>query len=68
MAAFLFYLERDYQVELNHYPNSTNLELTVFFSKTQVLEQCPLLDWPFIQCDEHDLCVYDRVCQWTIPF
>ena len=44
LAAFLFYVERDYQVELNHYSTCSNLVLTVFFSKTQVLEQCPLLD------------------------
>lgn len=67
IAAFLFYVEREYQVELNHYENGSYLQLTVFFSKTQELEQCPLLDWPFVSCDEHDLGAYDRVSQWTIP-
>lgn len=67
LAAFLFYVEREYQVELNHYENGSYLQLTVFFSKTQVLEQCPLLDWPFVSCDEHDLGAFDRVSQWTIP-
>ena len=67
LAAFLFYVERDYLVELNHFENGSSLQLTVFFSKTQVLEQCPLLDWPFVSCDERDLDDYDRVSKWTIP-
>lgn len=67
LAAFLFYVEREYQVDLNHYENGSYLLLTVFFSKTQVLEQCPLLDWPFISCDEHDLGAFDRASKWTIP-
>lgn len=67
LAAFLFYVEREYQVELNHYGNASYLQLTVFFSKTQVLEQCPLLDWPFVSCEKHDLGAFDRVSQWTIP-
>ena len=67
LAAFLFYVEREYQVELNHYENSSYFQLTVFFTKTQVLEQCPLLDCPFVSCEEHDLGAFDRVSQWTIP-
>ena len=68
LAAFVFYVERDYLVELNHFENGSSLQLTVFFSKTQVLERCPLLDWPFISCEERDLDEYDRVSKWTIPF
>ena len=67
LAAFLFYVERDYLVELNHFENGSSLQLTVFFSKTQVLEQCPLLDWPFISCNERDLEEIYRVSKWTIP-
>lgn len=67
LAAFLFYIDREYQVDLNYYENCSYLQLTVFFSKTKVLEQCPLLDWPFVSCDEHDLGAFDRVSQWTIP-
>lgn len=66
-AAFLFYLDREYHVELNHYSVGSYLVLTVYFSKAQVLEQCPLLDWPFVSCDEHDLGTFDRTCQWQIP-
>lgn len=67
LAAFLFYVERDYLVELNHFENGSSLQLTVLFSKTQVLERCPLLDWPFISCEERDLDEYDRVSKWNIP-
>lgn len=67
LAAFLFYVERNYLVELNHYENGSTLQLTVILSKRQVLEQCPLLDWPFISCDECDLDEIDRVSRWTIP-
>ena len=67
LAAFLFYVERDYLVELNHFENGSSLQLTVFFSRKKVLEQCPLLDWPFISCDDRDLDEFDRVSKWTIP-
>lgn len=67
LAAFLFYVEREYQVELEHYSTCEFLRLTVYYHKTQVFEQCPLLDWPFVSCDEHDLGAFDRVSQWTIP-
>ena len=67
LAAFLFYVEREYQVELNHYSTCDFLRLTVYYHKTQVFEQCPLLDWPFVSCEEHDLCEFDRVSTWTIP-
>ena len=67
LAAFLFYVEREYQVELNHYSTCDFLRLTVYYHKTQVLEHCPLLDWPFVSCEEHDLGAFDRVSTWTIP-
>lgn len=67
LSAFLFYLDRDYQVELNHYAHCSYVQLTVYFSKRQVLELCPLLHWPFISCDEHELGEFDQVCTWQIP-
>lgn len=67
LAAFLFYVEREYQVVLDHFENGSSLQLTVFCSKKKVLEQCPLLDWPFISCEERDLNEYDRVSKCTIP-
>ena len=67
LAAFLFYVERDYLVELNHFENGSSLQLTVFCSKKKVLEQCPLLDWPFVSCEEHDLGAFDSECTWQIP-
>ena len=67
LAAFLFYVERDYLVVLNHFETVSSLQLTVFCSKKKVLEQCPLLDWPFVSCDERDLDEFDRVSKWTIP-
>ena len=67
LAAFLFYVERNYQEELNHYSTCEFLRLTVYYHKTQVLEQCPLLDWPFVSCEEQDLSAFDRVCNWQIP-
>ena len=67
LAAFLFYLDREYHVELNHYTPCSYIRLTVYFSKTQELEQCPLLDWPFVSCEEHDLGASDRECTWQIP-
>ena len=67
LAAFLYYIDREYHVELNHYTPCSYIRLTVYFSKTQELEQCPLLDWPFVSCEEQDLGAYDRECTWHIP-
>lgn len=68
LAAFLFFGDREYQVELDCSPSYSCLVLTVFFSKTHILEKCPLLNWPFIQCNEHDISEDTRICQWKIPF
>lgn len=67
MAAFLFYLDREYQVELNHYSSCQSVQLTVFYENTRTLEKCPLLDWPFIVCMIEPLGVSDSYAKWTIP-
>lgn len=66
LAAFLFYVEREYQVELTHYSTCDFISLIVYNNKTQVLEQCPLLDWPFISREDHYLGTFEWVCIWQI--
>lgn len=68
LAAFLFYGDREYQVELDYSSSCSRLVLTVFFSKTQIFEKCPLLNWPFIECDEYDISEDTRISQWKIKF
>ena len=67
LAAFLFYSDRNYQVELLKPSLGFYLELRVTREDTQSLEQCPLLDWPFITCDEARVGYSDIVTTWTIP-
>lgn len=67
LAAFLFYSEREYQVELMKPTLGFYLELRVTREDTHTLEQCPLLDWPFITSDEARVGYSDIVTTWTIP-
>ena len=67
LAAFLFYSDREYQVELLKSSHGFYIELRVTREDTQSLERCPLLDWPFISCDEARVGYSDIVTTWTIP-
>ena len=67
LAAFLFYSEREYQVEILKPSLGYYLELRVTREDTQSLERCPLLDWPFIASDEARVGYSDIVTTWTIP-
>ena len=67
LSAFLFFLDREYQVELISRSNDGYLELRVTREDTQSLERCPLLDWPFITSDEALVGYSDIVTTWTIP-
>ena len=67
LAAFLFYSEREYQVELLKPSLGFYLELRVTREDIQSLERCPLLDWPFITSEEARVGYSDIVTTWTIP-
>lgn len=67
LAAFLFYSDREYQVELMKSSLGFYLELRVTREDTQSLERCPLLDWPFITSEDARVGYSDIVTTWTIP-
>ena len=67
LAAFLFYSDREYQVELMKSSLGFYLELRVTREDTQSLERCPLLDWPFISSEDARVGYSDIVTTWTIP-
>ena len=67
LAAFLFYSDREYQVELMKPSLGFYLELRVTREDTQSLERCPLLDWPFITSEDARVGYSDIVTTWTIP-
>ena len=67
LATFLFFLDREYQVELISRSTDGCLELRVTREDTLSLERCPLLDWPFITSDEARVGYSDIVTTWTIP-
>lgn len=67
LAAFLFYAERECQVELFRNQSDVNWYLRVTREDTIELERCPLLDWPFIISNEVRVGYADIVTTWTIP-
>lgn len=67
LAAFLFYSDREYQVELMKPSVGDYLELRVTREDTQSMEQCPLLNWPFIRCEVARVGYSDIVSTWYIP-
>lgn len=67
VAAFLYYIDREYHVELIHPSLGMYFELRVVREDTRTLEQCPLLDWPFITSKEYRVDCSDIVTTWTIP-
>lgn len=67
LAAFQYYIDREYHVELIHPSLGFYFELRVFREDTRPLEQCPLLDWPFITSEEASVGYSDIVTTWTIP-
>ena len=67
LAAFLFYSDREYQVELMKPSLGFYLELRVTREDTQSLERCPLLDWPFITSEDARVGYSDIVTTWAIP-
>ena len=66
IAAFLYYIDREYHVELTHPSLGMYFELRVVREDTRTLERCPLLDWPFITSEEARVGYSDIVTTWTI--
>lgn len=67
IAAFFFYIDREYNVELTYTSLGMYFELRVIREDTRSLEQCPLLDWTFITSEEARVGYSDIVTTWTIP-
>lgn len=67
LAAYLFYAEREYQVELFKIQKGVSWHLRITREDTIELEPCPLLNWPFIICNEVRVGYSDIVTTWTIP-
>lgn len=67
LAAFLYYIDREFHVELTHPSLGMYFELRVIREDTRTLERCPLLDWPFITSEEARVGYSDIVTTWTIP-
>lgn len=67
LAAFLFYSEREYNCELLHDPEDPCLVLRVTYEDTMRLEDCPLLNCPFIKVEKAHVGYSDKVTSWFIP-
>lgn len=67
LAAFLFYSERECQVELLRNPSMPIWQLRVTREDTMSLENCPLLNWPWIACEEVRVGYCDIVTTWSVP-
>ena len=67
LAAFLFYVERGFHVELYQVEYGHELWLRVTREDDRELEPCRLLDHSFIKCEEVRVGYCDIVTTWLIP-
>ena len=67
LAAFLFYMERGYHVELFQNEYGCELYLRVTREDSRELEPCRLLDHPFIKSEQARVGYCDIVTTWLIP-
>lgn len=67
LAAYLFYAEREFSVELFHDTPEQCWHLRVTREDSMRLEPCTLLNQDFIRCETVRVGYSDIVTTWTIP-
>lgn len=67
MAAWLFYAERGFHVDLSHAQDDESILLLITYEDTQELPTCPLLQHPSFKSDVVRVGYSDKVYQCTIP-
>ena len=67
MAAWLFYAERGFHVDLSHAQDDESILLLITYEDTQELPTCPLLQHPSFKSDVVRIGYSDKVYRCTIP-
>ena len=67
MAAWLFYAERGFDVQLMHRQDAEEIEINVTYEDTQELPTCPLLQHPSFKSDVVRVGYSDKVYSCIIP-
>ena len=67
MAAWLFYAERGFDVQLMHRQDAEEIEIIVTYEDTQELPTCPLLQHPSFKSDVVRVGYSDKVYSCIIP-
>ena len=67
MAAWLFYAERGFHVDLSHAQDDESILLLITYEDTQELPTCPLLQHPSFTSDVVRVGYSDKVYRCTIP-
>ena len=67
LAAYLFYAERDYSVELHNDVKGNLWELRIMYSDTRALEHCPLVHHDFITSYTGQLAYSELVTIFKFP-
>lgn len=67
LAAYLFYTERNYSVELHNDIEGNLWELRIMYSDTRPLEQCPLVHHDFITSYTTQLAYSELVTIYIFP-
>ena len=67
LAAYLYYADREYDVQLIAQEHEQHWELRVTYEDARNLEDCPLLHQPFISNEIVRVGYSDMVSIWYIP-
>lgn len=67
LAAYLFYAERNYSVELHNDVEGNLWELRIMYEDTRTLEQCPLVHHDFITSHTTQLIYAELVTIYIFP-
>lgn len=67
LAAYLFYAERNYNVELHNSGDISQWVLRIAYEDTRALEQCPLVHHDFITSYTTQLAYSELVTMYIFP-
>lgn len=67
LAAWLFYSERGFAVNLIHEQDAQHAIIRIFYESTQPLPRCPILEQSPFSCDIARVGISDMVCRYYIP-
>lgn len=67
LAAWLFFSERGFAVDLIHETDSESIELRITYEDSRTLPRCPILEEAPFSCEITRVGYSDMVCRYYIP-